>query len=238
MQEQIRTTFDFHVSIDSPYKLCDYKVAYGEIFERYLKKYDFWGYCDVDLFFGNVLKFVTKNLLDQYDRIYTRGHCCAYRNASIVNSWYRTLPCKGYQKWRDVFTSNKNCCFDEWAEHCGGGISMIIKANGMRVYDGADFADLNVNKGWFHPNGKEYGGNQIYFLIKPDGCFVYKNKDKVDEVAYVHFQKRKLEINLAKDEEQFFFSAPTHVSYEPKSDMVGIIKYETAVLYKRIVNKL
>lgn len=238
MQKQVRTTFDFNVSIDSPYKLCDYKVAYGEIFKNYLKKYDFWGYCDIDLFFGNILKFVKKEVLDQYDRIYTRGHCCIYRNTSIVNSWYRELPCKGYQKWREVFTSNKNCCFDEWAEHCGGGFSMIIKANGIKTYDGSDFADLNVNKGWFHPNGKKYSGKKVYFLVKPDGCFVYENENKVDEIAYVHFQKRKIEINLVKCENQFFFCAPAHVSNEPILDIGGVIKYETSVLCKRVTNKL
>lgn len=37
MQKQIRETFGFPVSIDSPYKLCDYKMAYRERFDVYLK---------------------------------------------------------------------------------------------------------------------------------------------------------------------------------------------------------
>lgn len=242
MQNRIREMFDFKVAIDSPYKLCDYKVAYGEIFERYLTEYDFWGYCDIDLFFGNILKFVTEDLLERYDRIYTRGHCCIYRNTPIVNSWYRNLPCKGYQNWKDVFSTSKNCCFDEWAEHCGGGMSMIIKANDMKVYDGSDFVDLNINKGWFYPIGKEYKGRKLYFLVNSDGCFAYEDDKKVDEIAYVHFQKRKLDISLpdvgGERKEQFFFSAPTCVSNKHKSDMVKVIKYEIVALWKRIFNKL
>lgn len=89
----------------------------------------------------------------------------------------------GYQKWQDVFTSSKNCCFDEWAGHCGECISMIIRASGIQVYDGCDFADLNVNKGWFLPNGKIYIGKKIYFRIGSDGCFAYNNKDLVHEAA-------------------------------------------------------
>lgn len=54
----------------------------------------------------------------------------------------------------------------------------------------------------------------------------------------MHFQKRELEINVGENEEQFFFSAPTHVSIEPQFDMIGVRKYEVAVLYKRAVNKL
>lgn len=32
MQKLIQSKFDFEVSINKPYKLCDYKVAYGYIF--------------------------------------------------------------------------------------------------------------------------------------------------------------------------------------------------------------
>ena len=40
--------------IEHPYKMCDYKTAYGDLFRDYIKDYDFWGHCDVDLVFGNI----------------------------------------------------------------------------------------------------------------------------------------------------------------------------------------
>ena len=47
-------TLGFEVAVSSGYKLCDFKPAYGTIFSDCIKDYDFWGYCDMDMIFGNV----------------------------------------------------------------------------------------------------------------------------------------------------------------------------------------
>jgi len=53
--EQFKTdatkALGFEVAVESSYKLCDFKPAYGLIFSEWIKKYDFWGYCDVDVIF-------------------------------------------------------------------------------------------------------------------------------------------------------------------------------------------
>ena len=48
MKRRVQKIFNFPISLERPYKLCDYKPAYGEIFSDELKGYDFWGDCDVD----------------------------------------------------------------------------------------------------------------------------------------------------------------------------------------------
>ena len=53
----------FDVAVESYYKLCDFKPAYGTVFADYIKEYDFWGYCDVDVIFGNIRAFMTDELL-------------------------------------------------------------------------------------------------------------------------------------------------------------------------------
>ena len=55
--KKIQSLYPFKISLKSPYKLCDYRPAYGEIFKEELVKYDFWGYCDVDLIFGSINHF-------------------------------------------------------------------------------------------------------------------------------------------------------------------------------------
>ena len=42
------------VTLDRPYKLCDFKPAYGFIFGEYLKEYDYWGHCDIDIVWGDL----------------------------------------------------------------------------------------------------------------------------------------------------------------------------------------
>src|SRR4051812_20515840 len=49
----------FEVNINSGYKLCDFKPAYGFIFNDLLKDYDFWGHGDIDVIFGNIRSFIT-----------------------------------------------------------------------------------------------------------------------------------------------------------------------------------
>ena len=71
---RLQSIFDFTIKCDIPYKLCDYKPCYGKALHDDLKDYDFWGYCDVDLVFGNIRKFITDDVLDSYDKIGIYGH--------------------------------------------------------------------------------------------------------------------------------------------------------------------
>jgi hypothetical protein len=103
----------FEVVIESGYKLCDFKPAYGTIFADYIKEYDFWGYCDVDVIFGNIRAFMTDELLSEYDIIsarhdYLTGCFALYRN----QSYFRELF-KQSKDYRKVFTNPRNFFFDE-----------------------------------------------------------------------------------------------------------------------------
>ena len=79
------------VSLELPYKVCDYKPAFGLIFEDYLHGVDFWGHCDVDVVWGNIRKFLaTDEILSRYDVVSPRrrriaGTCTLYRNTDEVN---------------------------------------------------------------------------------------------------------------------------------------------------------
>ena len=77
---------------------------YGYLFDDYLTEYDFWGHCDVDLIFGNIRKFIDDKILNQYDRILSRGHLSLYRNCKEINELFFELdgkkhyPLPSYQK--------------------------------------------------------------------------------------------------------------------------------------------
>jgi hypothetical protein len=106
------------VSLKRPYKLIDFKPAYGVIFRDYLGSYDFWGYCDLDVAFGDIRKFLTDELLDEYDVIAARrelitGHFTLFRNTDNMTRLYENS--RDYKK---VFSSNDTFAFDE----CGWGL--------------------------------------------------------------------------------------------------------------------
>lgn len=50
-------------------KLCDLKPTYGHLFEDYLSGYEFWGYGDIDVIYGNLSKFINDKILSLYDLI-------------------------------------------------------------------------------------------------------------------------------------------------------------------------
>ena len=76
-RDKVQKCFDFEISLNVPYKLCDFKPAYGYIFEEYLKGYDYWGYADLDMIFGDITRFLPNG---QYDKISHLAHLCLIRN--------------------------------------------------------------------------------------------------------------------------------------------------------------
>lgn len=82
------------VNINNPYKLCDFRPTYGVIFKEYLANYDFWGYVDLDILFGDIRKFITEDLLEQYEIIsaykpFLSGHFTIYKNQDMINDLYK-----------------------------------------------------------------------------------------------------------------------------------------------------
>lgn len=102
------------VSVDNPYKLNDFKPAYGLLFETYLGAYDFWGSIDMHVLLGNIRQFLPDTLLEERDFIVIKNEsisnvCCLYRN----NDTLRRLFMKS-NHWQQVFTTNDYLCFDNF----------------------------------------------------------------------------------------------------------------------------
>lgn len=79
-----------NLSANFLYKLCDFKPAFGLIYEDYLGGYDFWGHCDIDIIWGKITNHITEDLLEKYDILTSRkkrisGHFCLYRNTNKKN---------------------------------------------------------------------------------------------------------------------------------------------------------
>ena len=218
LKERFQKLFDFPIALNSPYKFCDFRPVYGEAFAEELQGYDFLGHCDIDLFWGNIRNFLTEEVLNKYEYIYTHGHCCLYRNRPDVNSWYRTLPDNGYQKWREVFQNPKSRAFDEWGGHAGGGVAHIFTSNRKIPYNKVDFADLEVGSSNFCLVGRKDLADKkdLYFEINEKGVFLYDKNGLLEELIYVHFQKRNLKIKgLPAD--KFFLMPPNVVLNEKRS---------------------
>ncbi|HEY4108054.1 DUF6625 family protein [Puia sp.] len=101
------------VQLGNGYKLCDLKPAYGFIFRELVEGYDFWGHGDIDIIYGNIRNFITKELMREYDLISVRadwltGCFLLFRNCDRVNRLFMQS-----RDYRRVFADGRHYCFDE-----------------------------------------------------------------------------------------------------------------------------
>jgi hypothetical protein len=101
--------FNILVDAKNGFKVSDYKPAYRIIFSEYLEKYDFWGWCDLDLIWGNMSNFLTPDVLNTYDVItskekWTGGHFTMFRNTELNAKLYEFCPT--YQQMFEDTTYN------------------------------------------------------------------------------------------------------------------------------------
>ena len=197
MRERFQKHFDFPIVLDRGWKLCDYKVAYGEIFSEELAGYDFWGNCDIDLMWGNIRKFITDDILDKYDKIGFVAHSTLYRNTPEVNTRYR-IKIPGEVTYQDAFSHTQGFSFDEV------GIENIYRALNIPYYKKVNFANLTKYEHNFHldllPQEEEYKNwRQIFTWDKGRIIRWYLTKQgeiKTEEYMYIHFWCRPMSYHI------------------------------------------
>ncbi len=97
ISEKVSEIIGKRVQITHPYKICDYRPAFGEIFKDLIGDHPFWGYNDLDIILGDVKKFLTPERLERYDvfsvrKNYMTGHFAVYRNIPMINRLFWKIP--------------------------------------------------------------------------------------------------------------------------------------------------
>lgn len=191
-RDLIQKHFDFQIVLKSPYKLCNFKPAYGDIFQEYIKGYDFWGFGDVDLIYGNLRSFITEDVLNKYEYVSGWGHLTLFKNNEYWNSFYKTYK-EGFQYYKDVFSSDELSRFDEYLNN---GISDLAKSlHGSSVWDSRLFDDVYIPASHlefnsvFHPEVSDHLIFE-YFNKSLFRVFISNNSIKKEPIEYAHFQRR------------------------------------------------
>jgi hypothetical protein len=100
------------VNLQNPYKLCDFKPSYGHLFESLIKDYDYWGYGDLDVIYGDLDTLVVKNLgahdVISFREKWMSGSLAILKNKPTVSKLY--LLSKHLEK---VFKTPECLSFDE-----------------------------------------------------------------------------------------------------------------------------
>lgn len=177
-----------NIYLSHPYKLCDYKPCYGVVFSEYIKGFEYWGHCDIDLIFGDIDYFLSKINIFLYDRLFLYGHFSLYKNVDYVNNSFRLKVKEKAPKFFDFdFISRTTfpCNFDEV------GINYVLRSHGFSFYEKNHCANVHLNYRNFRLGDGFFRGNSI--IIYQNGkIFEVKSENVLQkfEFFYVHLMSR------------------------------------------------
>lgn len=203
LQKIFQEKFDFNISIDYPYKLCDYKVAYGYIFAEYIKEYKAWGHCDTDIIWGNISNFISNQDINDFDKIGILGHCTIYKNTEEINKTFMN-SLNGIKRHKQVFSNNNNCSFDE---EFTKSVNNIFEEYNLKIREKEYEANIFTKSSNFRITKMNLDLKKYVVEEKKKAFFVWnngqlyryiKNKNLIlkEEYMYIHLQSRKMKIKL------------------------------------------
>jgi len=114
------------INILNAYKICDLRPMFGIIHSEIIENYDFYGWCDIDLLFGDIRSFYSCELLHKYEVFSTHsdrisGHFALFKNTNANKKKYLNI-----YDWKAVLKDPKFVGIDEIG---------ITKAYTMTIFD-------------------------------------------------------------------------------------------------------
>ena len=186
----VQNKFDFPIVLDRPYKICDYRPAFAYILADYIKGYDFWGWGDLDVVYGDIRHFITDDVLSHYKMISGFGHFTLYHNDEFTNTFFMK-EVNGYVDYKDAFTQRRSMYYDEY-NYMGFG----DKWRDCRPEDcwlEWPFDNASKPKQSYHFNSLTRGWRQVIFEHIDKKLYMIRfNHGKLEkrESLYAHFQHR------------------------------------------------
>jgi hypothetical protein len=112
-QQLISERLGIDFKVESAYKLCDIKPAYGFIHQEYLSDYDYFGFGDIDIIYGDIREFYTNKILC-YNTLSTisdrvSGHLFLIKNTERWINAFRKIP-----NWQQLMSDSNHQNVDEY----------------------------------------------------------------------------------------------------------------------------
>ena len=175
-------------SFEKTFKSCDFRPAYGVIFDRELEGYEYWGHCDLDQVFGDLGILMDRADFAEYHKIGRSGHLTLFRNTPEMNELYRREG--ALFDYRTVFATPENYAFDERT-----GICRIAQKQKVPYLNIVNLrADIRVRTRRLEINGLKNYDKQLFYWDNGHLYRAYVVDDQIreEEFTYIHFQKKKL----------------------------------------------
>lgn len=100
--------------------VCDFRPAYADLFPEQYEGCDWWGWCDLDVVFGDLDSMLPAILVDGVEALsfkdrYLSGCCAVFRNSERMRGMYR------HGDPEKVLSDERYHCWDESGYHEGSG---------------------------------------------------------------------------------------------------------------------
>ncbi len=111
--DSVKKKLDLTFAPENAYKLCDLRPLFGTIHQDVFEPYDFYGWTDMDILFGDIRSFYTDEILSKYEVISTHeirisGHLALFRNTEKNRLMYKKI-----YKWEEALQKKEFVGIDE-----------------------------------------------------------------------------------------------------------------------------
>jgi hypothetical protein len=225
-----------------PYKLCDFKPAYGKIFEDYFKEYDFWGHSDIDLIWGDIRKFIPDEILEENDivsanPVYLSGVFSIYKNTERLKNIYKNfrenydtlIRAKEYEQLDEVDYSIINERIPNlkiFTQHrCGGG-KLDLQRHGKDREGGAHWEKGKMIVESYltdYPGQKVFcgfGAETMFFHVREKAHWHHVDVGKA-RIDTLRRDSHRCRTNSKCSHEELFFTLSNHNNFKINQSSPG-----------------
>ena len=156
VRERLKIGFD----PDQPYKLCDIKPALGTIHEREIADYPFFGYCDIDVIYGDISRFYGEKKFAGLDVISTHperlsGHFAVLRNTSSLRRAFEQIPdYRAMLETQEVVGMDESGFSEIFLNSSTGRTLFVERHSTVLCWRGWHDATMNYPQRWFWQRGR------------------------------------------------------------------------------------
>lgn len=196
--ERISQTLNVKFYPKNAYKLCDVRPFYGILHKKELEDYQYWGYGDIDLIYGDLALLLNEKNLGKYELITTHADRIAGHFTVIKKDSNFSTLCYKIENWKSKLEDERGLGVDEhdftWLVHpfqkhiwrfhrILSKIIQIHPYNFFKVFNNITnlFTDYSIKEYYTTPL-PENGESWIYDIKKNRII----NPDSI-EIPYLHF---------------------------------------------------
>lgn len=200
-KQRFQALVEFPITLETPYKVCDYKPLIGEAFLDITEKYEFWGHMDLDLILGDIRMFLTEDMLQSYDKLFEAGCFILYRNCDEMRNLYKRSMEKTNMAYpyKNAFQCQYACYFDEYM-----GMNILGWQYPIKVHRDQTEENIVQDFRWQNLEFRSNITNETFVFQWKNGKiwrYLCDEKGKLTgkapkEYMLAHIQKRDMEITF------------------------------------------